>query len=129
MSAQHAALRRGLEEVEARIKALDGPAPDRHGDEADRLQALEEHEVQVLGRAALVERQQLILAALVKIDRDEYGRCETCGCPIAAKRLKAVPYAARCVECQAAVELGEEHFRKAAAAAPQSDDVDEGGQG
>ncbi|KPJ50911.1 hypothetical protein AMJ40_01585 [candidate division TA06 bacterium DG_26] len=38
--------------------------------------------------------------ALRRIMRKEYGVCEVCEKPISEKRLKAVPYARLCKECQ-----------------------------
>jgi RNA polymerase-binding protein DksA len=41
-----------------------------------------------------------IRAALERIDQGTYGTCETCGQAIAQQRLRALPYAVRCVDCQ-----------------------------
>jgi len=38
--------------------------------------------------------------ALAKIESGTYGRCENCGQPIPRARLKALPYAALCVQCK-----------------------------
>ena len=38
--------------------------------------------------------------ALAKIDAGTYGICEKCGKPIPHARLKALPYAALCVQCK-----------------------------
>src|SRR4051812_7616851 len=38
--------------------------------------------------------------ALGKIDNGTYGTCESCGQPIPRARLKALPYAALCVQCK-----------------------------
>ncbi len=38
--------------------------------------------------------------ALQKIETGEYGICEECGKQISAKRLKALPWAKYCIECQ-----------------------------
>jgi DnaK suppressor protein len=38
--------------------------------------------------------------ALLKIDAGTYGICENCGQPIPRARLKALPYAALCVQCK-----------------------------
>jgi RNA polymerase-binding transcription factor DksA len=46
-------------------------------------------------------------AALDRIDRGTFGRCEGCGKPIPRARLDAVPYARRCVYCARAAETGE----------------------
>ena len=49
------------------------------------------------------ERQSLdaIEAALRKINSGSYGVCESCRQKIAAPRLKAIPQARYCINCQA----------------------------
>ena len=47
---------------------------------------------------------RLIDRALADIDAGRYGICVECGESIAARRLKALPFATRCVECQAQSE-------------------------
>jgi RNA polymerase-binding protein DksA len=42
----------------------------------------------------------LVDAALAKLDAGTYGACETCGRPIAPERLEAIPWAAKCIDCQ-----------------------------
>jgi DnaK suppressor protein len=41
-----------------------------------------------------------IAAALDRLDAGTYGRCEGCGKAIPEERLKAMPYASRCVACE-----------------------------
>jgi RNA polymerase-binding protein DksA len=51
--------------------------------------------------------QDLLLrveAAFEKIDRGTYGVCDACGCSIKMIRLKALPSATLCVECQGRME-------------------------
>jgi RNA polymerase-binding protein DksA len=38
--------------------------------------------------------------ALAKIKRGTYGKCDSCGKAISLKRLRALPYATFCVDCQ-----------------------------
>lgn len=38
--------------------------------------------------------------ALVRMDAGQYGECESCGEPIPAARLQALPMAVTCVKCQ-----------------------------
>ncbi|MBW3543931.1 MAG: TraR/DksA family transcriptional regulator [Planctomycetes bacterium] len=45
-----------------------------------------------------------VQSALERIEEGEFGRCVDCGGEIAAERLKAIPYAARCVECERKAE-------------------------
>lgn len=41
-----------------------------------------------------------VRSALAKIKRGTYGKCDSCGKPISLKRLKALPFATLCVDCQ-----------------------------
>jgi len=43
--------------------------------------------------------------ALRRLNEGTYGICEDCGRPITPERLKAVPFARRCVECQRKAEV------------------------
>jgi DnaK suppressor protein len=52
---------------------------------------------QLLGLEAGVERE--VLAALERIDRGTFGKCERCGGPIPRGRLEAIPYTRTCVKC------------------------------
>jgi len=38
--------------------------------------------------------------ALTRIAEETYGTCQDCGRPISAKRLEALPWATRCIQCQ-----------------------------
>jgi DnaK suppressor protein len=63
--------------------------------EQETMMTLESNEREIL---AQVER------ALQRFDEGVYGQCERCGQPIPFERLEALPYATRCIQCQAAVE-------------------------
>lgn len=56
----------------------------------------------------LIEREseslRAIAEALEKLDAGRYGICEECEKPIKKARLKALPYARLCLECQMAEE-------------------------
>lgn len=43
-------------------------------------------------------------AALRKIEKGIYGRCEICRQPIPKKRIKALPFARYCIHCQRSSE-------------------------
>ena len=45
-----------------------------------------------------------IEAALRKIEKGIYGRCELCRQPIPKKRIKAMPFARYCIHCQTSSE-------------------------
>lgn len=42
--------------------------------------------------------------ALSKIKKGSYGRCDRCGIEIKHERLRAIPYASFCIECQEIIE-------------------------
>jgi RNA polymerase-binding transcription factor DksA len=50
--------------------------------------------------------QQEAVAAMARIDRGTYGRCESCGGDIASDRLDAIPYARHCAACAARAQAG-----------------------
>jgi hypothetical protein len=50
--------------------------------------------------------RQAVRDALAKLAGATYGDCETCHDPIPIDRLKAVPYARRCVRCHQRMEDG-----------------------
>jgi DnaK suppressor protein len=55
-----------------------------------------------------MDRKQLLLVreALLRLDREDYGACQQCSDPIAAKRLEVAPWARYCLRCQALEEQG-----------------------
>lgn len=66
---------------------------------ADLLSDLEQAE---LGRD--IGELRAIDAALARIERSAYGRCEDCGGDIELDRLRANPAAQRCIACQSVHE-------------------------
>ncbi|MCM8829849.1 MAG: TraR/DksA family transcriptional regulator [Candidatus Omnitrophica bacterium] len=44
--------------------------------------------------------------AIEKLDKNTYGICESCGKKISSSRLKALPYARYCINCQRDKEKG-----------------------
>jgi DnaK suppressor protein len=59
-----------------------------------------------LSRLEGLERHQLdeVNAALARLEAGTYGVCEGCSRPIPLARLRAIPTARYCVECQVAEE-------------------------
>ncbi|MBK8869570.1 MAG: TraR/DksA family transcriptional regulator [Elusimicrobia bacterium] len=74
------------------------------GDEAD--QATQSTERELMFELSDNERNTLdaVEAALRKIDTGAFGQCETCHKKIAALRLKAIPHARHCIDCQAKLD-------------------------
>ena len=110
-SAQLAAARAALEERRGQLQADLGvieaaeqrdEAPPQYG---KRIGDHTNEAVETRRNAAAADtlRQQLAEAehALAKLDEGSYGRCDTCGNPIGAERLEALPWAAECLDCRA----------------------------
>ncbi len=83
------------------------------GDEFDLAQALGDAEL----RASLGERHSRraieIEAALRRLREGGHGVCEECGDPIPSERLKALPLAVRCRDCQEDHEKAESNRQRA----------------
>jgi DnaK suppressor protein len=53
--------------------------------------------------------------ALTRLEQGDYGNCFDCGAEIAEKRLRALPFAVRCKDCEEAREVAEQRERQLAA--------------
>jgi DnaK suppressor protein len=53
--------------------------------------------------------------ALARLEQGDYGNCFECGAEIAEKRLRALPFAVRCKDCEEAREMAEQRERQIAA--------------
>jgi RNA polymerase-binding transcription factor DksA len=79
---------------------------DIHLDEgfADAAQTTSER-ARVLSLAeGLQQRLDEVQAALVRIDKGTYGKCEGCGNEIAPERLEAIPAASLCIKCKSKIK-------------------------
>ncbi|HVC39352.1 MAG TPA: TraR/DksA C4-type zinc finger protein [Candidatus Dormibacteraeota bacterium] len=106
-------IRRQVESEQARLThelaQLSGVATNGAGREAP----FHEHPTEHAGEMEEQERLQAIREnlqqmyeqcddALGRLERGEYGLCRGCGQEIAIERLRALPYATRCVPCKEA---------------------------
>ncbi len=97
-------LARARQEALARIRVLrkeeQDDAVELPADDLDVARSLEDIETD----AGLIERYEYQLkaidAALSRLERGRYGICEKCKEEIPIERLKAVPFAAYCIDCQ-----------------------------
>lgn len=92
---QLAALARQHEEIVAASR--DSNADDEHDPEGATI-AFERQQVVALTEQLRRTRAD-IERALAATDAGGYGRCETCGEPIAPERLAARPTARTCISC------------------------------
>ncbi len=67
-----------------------------------RLSRMDAMQAQAMSQEAARRREMTlknIAAALIRIDDGEFGLCQSCGEPIARKRLEFDPTALLCIEC------------------------------
>ena len=88
--------------AEADLLALDAEPGDIQFDEegGEGGTANVERELDLVLSAQARAAVDEIDRALAKIENGTYGTCENCGKPIPHARLKALPYAALCVQCK-----------------------------
>ena len=107
--------RKEVEDYEKRLKLLlglltgdmDKLEQEALGDRAASQEAstdggtdsyFQEFSLELLERDESTVRE--VLLALERIKGGSYGLCETCASPIVKERLKLVPHARNCIECQ-----------------------------
>jgi DnaK suppressor protein len=95
---------RQRQELELRLRELrESGTPSETVDVAD-IEALSDNATASGVGAAVVEitsrTLQGIEDALRRLKDGKYGECSDCGRPIAALRLRALPFAERCRDCQ-----------------------------
>jgi DnaK suppressor protein len=97
-------LERQMEEVEE--ESFEGTQSDMTGevgldeDFADAGSATFERERALSIQNNIRDLIDQITRALTRIDEGTYGKCERCGRPIDAARLKALPHASLCMDCK-----------------------------
>jgi DnaK suppressor protein len=112
MKAAHSEMREFqdvLERKEAELVQLlrkrDGIAIEKSADQMDEIQYATERDLAIRN----VDRESGLLRdvkdALRRIRDGSFGACVECESAISPKRLAAVPWAARCIQCQEAVDL------------------------
>lgn len=103
--------------IEARLKTLHDEIAEKLGDAAEVSEALgrdgDTGDQSVADDAATadfadarrdIEEYRAGEAALARLEAGTYGECTSCGESIAPARLRASPFAARCLACQARSE-------------------------
>jgi DnaK suppressor protein len=92
------------DEIQGELAALSAPADDAGGISfgkrvGDGTSIAVERITQVDAHGRLQSMLADTVRALAKLDEGTYGVCDGCGQPIAADRLEARPWSARCVAC------------------------------
>ena len=108
--------------LESKLLELTNPAGWRDSiavrasaDPADTTQQIAEREMASRGLSRNASLIRELRAALHRVADRSYGLCIDCEEPIAARRLAAVPWAARCLSCQENAENGGGQYEELAA--------------
>ena len=99
-------LERRAAELVQLLRKRDGLAIEKSADQMDEIQYASERDLAMRN----VDRESSLLrdvkAALRRIEDGSFGTCIECESAIRPKRLAAVPWALRCIQCQAVVDRG-----------------------
>ncbi len=101
-----------VHEIARRSKVTTEPGTQDIGDILDSVSEERTRELDMI----LTDREKRKLLqiddALDRIEDETYGQCEECGCKIPRARLKVLPFAKYCVECQEKNEREEKYTRE-----------------
>ncbi len=86
------------------LRKRDGIAIEKSADQMDEIQYATERDLAIrnVDRESSLLRQ--VKAALRRIHDGSFGTCIECESAISPKRLAAVPWASRCIQCQEAAD-------------------------
>ena len=97
-------LERKEAELVRALRKRDGIAIEKSADQMDGIQYATERDLAIRS----VDRESTLLrdvkAALRRIHNGSFGTCMECESAISPKRLAAVPWAQRCIQCQDAFD-------------------------
>jgi DnaK suppressor protein len=92
-----------LQEVQGRIRGVRAEGADRPHESADPGETAEvdiQEDIEFALIQMKAETLNKINEALARLDEGRYGHCYECGDEIAEARLRALPFAVRCKDCE-----------------------------
>lgn len=97
-------LERKVNDLAQMLLRRDGIVIEKSADHMDELQYASERDlaIQNVDYESAVLRE--VRSALLRLQNGAYGVCDDCGLAISPKRLKAVPWALYCIQCQETAE-------------------------
>ena len=111
MNADHAGLngyQELLERKEAELVQLQrrphGIATEKSADQLDEIQYASERDLAIQNVDRETHLRREVKAALGRLRDGSFGTCIDCNSEISPKRLAAVPWAHRCIQCQEAAD-------------------------
>jgi DnaK suppressor protein len=102
-----------VQDVQGRIRGARTDHANDHEvlDEGEISEIDTQDEIQFALIQMKAEMLEKIEAALRRLDQGAYGDCFECGNEIAEARLRALPFAVRCRDCEEAREMAEQRER------------------
>jgi DnaK suppressor protein len=91
-------------ELVEKLAVREDIAVERNSDALDDVQRSAERELLISNLDRDWQTLKLVNAALARMDEGSYGVCERCEEEINPKRLKAIPWAIYCVNCQEMID-------------------------
>ena len=85
-------------------EAIQAPGQMTYGSQAAAASQVFEQQRDLALRERSIQHLAAVEDALARLDAGTFGACLRCGRPIAPARLEALPWAAHCIECQAAID-------------------------
>jgi DnaK suppressor protein len=103
-----------LSEVQEKMRDVRavGAAGEGVLDAAETSEADIQDEIELALIQMKSETLHKIEEALKRLDEQSYGNCFECGDEISERRLRALPFAVRCKDCEEAREIAEQRARQ-----------------
>jgi DnaK suppressor protein len=101
-----------VQEIARRTKATTEAGVQDIGDILDSVSEERTRELDMILTDREKRKLHQIDEALDRIEESTYGLCEDCGVKIPKARLKVLPFARYCVECQEKTEREEKYTRE-----------------
>jgi DnaK suppressor protein len=92
-------------ELQTRSRSRDVLSVESTPDELDRIQQASDHDFEVGNLQRSASQLREVQGAIRRIRDGVFGICADCEEEIGPKRLKALPWASRCIACQEAYDL------------------------
>ncbi len=101
-----------LQEVQGKIRGVRAEGADRpHDDPGETSEVDIQEDIEFALIQMKAETLNKINEALARLDEGRYGHCYECGDEIAEARLRALPFAVRCKDCEEEREVAMQRER------------------
>jgi DnaK suppressor protein len=104
MSAIKEILERKANELDRILRNRDGITIEKSADQMDEIQYASERDLAICNVDRETSLLRQVKAALRRIHDGGFGICIECESAISSRRLAAVPWASRCIQCQEAAD-------------------------